>query len=116
MLTAENPMGRVMMLVLVFEVITVGLAVPVMIMLSQTPPLTAAAAGGAVCLLAAASAGLLRRRPQVGYPLGWVTQVAALALGFLTVGMVLMGIMFGSLWVVCFVLGRRLEAQHSAPQ
>ena len=37
---------------------------------------------------------------------------AALALAFLTLGMLIMGVMFATLWVVCFVLGRRLEAQH----
>lgn len=114
MLTASNPMSRVMMTLLIFEAITIGLAVPVMIMISNTPPLAAALAGGAAALLAIVAAGMLRRRPQIGYPLGWTTQAAALALGFLTVGMVLMGAMFACLWAVCFVLGRRLETQQSA--
>lgn len=116
MLTATNPMGRVMMTLLVFEAITIGLSIPVMIMISQIPPLAAAGAGGVAALLAVVAAGMLRRRPRTGYPLGWATQVAALTLGFLTFGMVLMGAMFGCLWAVCFVLGRRLETQQSAPR
>lgn len=114
MLTASNPMSRVMMTLLIFEAVTIGLAIPVMVMISNTPPLTAALAGGAAALLAAAATGMLRRRPQIGYPLGWATQLAALALGLLTFGMVLMGAMFACLWTVSFVLGRRLETQQSA--
>lgn len=112
MLTATNPMGRVLMTLLIFEAITIGLAIPVMIMVSNTPPVTAAVAGGVAVLVAVVAAGMLRR-PRVGYPLGWAAQAAALALGFLTFGMVLMGAMFACLWSVCFVLGRRLESQHS---
>lgn len=114
MLTATNPMGRVMMTLLIFEAITIGLAIPVMIMISNTAPLVATLAGGVAALIAIVAAGILRRRPHVGYPLGWVAQAAALTLGFLTIGMVLMGVMFACLWAVCFVLGRRLETQQSA--
>lgn len=114
MLAATNPMSRVMMTLLIFEAVTIGLAIPVMIMISSTTPLMAALAGGGAALLSVVAAGMLRRRPQIGYPLGWLTQLAALALGLLTFGMVLMGAMFACLWAVCFVLGRRLEAQQSA--
>lgn len=113
MLSPGNPMGRVMMTILIFEVITCGLAVPVMIMVSEVPALTAALAGGGVALLAIIAAALLRR-PAIGYPVGWLTQVACLALGLLTVGMFAMGAMFAVLWVVCFVLGRRLDAGRRA--
>lgn len=115
MLSAGNPMGKVMMAVLVFEVITFGLSIPVMIMVSGVAPLLAALAGGAACVLALVAAAMMRK-PRIGYPLGWATQVAGLALGFLTIGMLLMGAMFGCLWVVCFVLGRRLDAQLAASQ
>jgi hypothetical protein len=113
MLSATNPMGRVLMTLLIFEAVTIGLAIPVMIMVSSTPLTVAILAGGGAAVLAVAAAGTLRR-PRVGYPLGWATQAAALALGFLTFGMVLMGAMFACLWAVCFVLGRRLEIQQAA--
>ena len=112
MLTEGNPMGKVMMAVLIFEAITIGLAIPVMIMVSGTAPLAAGVGGGAAVLLALVAAGAMRR-PQVGYPLGWLTQVGALALTALTIGMLIMGVMFACLWVVCFVLGKRLEAQRA---
>ncbi len=41
-----------------------------------------------------------------------MTQVVGIALGFLTYGMVVVGIMFASLWLLTFVLGKRLEAQE----
>lgn len=113
MLTEGNPMGKVMMAVLIFEAITIGLSIPVMIMVSEVSPLVAGLAGGAAALLAVAAAGTMRR-PTVGYPLGWATQVAAIALTFLTIGMLVMGVMFACLWTVCFVLGKRLEAQQAA--
>lgn len=113
MLTEGNPMGKVMMAVLLFEAITIGLSIPVMIMVSGVSPLTAGLAGGAVALLSVVAAGMMRR-PRAGYPLGWATQVAAIGLTVLTIGMLVMGVMFACLWVVCFVLGKRLEAQHAA--
>ncbi|PFG66480.1 DUF4233 domain-containing protein [Enemella evansiae] len=113
MLAKGNPMGRVMMTILIFEVITIGLAIPVMIMVSEVPGATAGIAGGGAALLAILAAALLRR-PAIGYPLGWLAQLAALGLGVLTVGMLAMGAMFAVLWVVCFVLGRRLDAGQRA--
>ena len=49
------------------------------------------------------------RRP-VGYPLGWLTQAAGIALGVLTPWMYGMGAVFALLWVATMVLGRRLDA------
>lgn len=108
-LQADNPMARVLLMVLTFEVIVFGLAVPVMIMVSHTPLALAFGAGAGAALLALAAAATLRT--PAGYPLGWLAQVAGLALGLLTYGMLVMGVIFAALWVVCFVLGKRLESQ-----
>lgn len=113
MLPRGNPMGGVLMATLVFEALVFGLAVPVMIMTASVDPLVASLAGGAGALLALVAAGTMRR-PRVGYPLGWLTQVAALAMGALTYGMLVMGAVFGVLWVTCFVLGRRIEEHRAA--
>lgn len=110
MLTAGNPMGKVMMAVLLFEAITIGLSIPVMIMVSGVTPSWAGLAGGAATALALVAA-LMLRKSRLGYPLGWATQLVAVSLSFLTIGMLFMGVMFATLWVVCFVLGRRLESQ-----
>lgn len=112
MLPVGNPMGRVMMAMLFLQVIAFGLAIPVMIMIHEVSPVVAALAGGGAALLAVLAAALMRR-PAVGYPLGWLTQMVGIALGVLTYGMYAVGGMFAALWVVCFVLGRRLEAQNA---
>ena len=115
-LNRSNPMTKVLLSVVLFEVICAGLAIPVMITVDNVPAATAGLAGGGVCLLALAATATLRF-PAIGYPLGWLTQIGALALGFLTPGMWFVGGLFALLWVISFVLGKRLErltAEHNA--
>ena len=112
-LSPRNPMRVVLLSILVFEVVVFGLAVPVMILLSDVPGLTAGLAGGVAALLALVAAGMMRR--PAGYPLGWLTQLVGLALGLLTPAMYLVGAMFLALWVLTFVLGRRLDRQSPTP-
>jgi hypothetical protein len=107
-----NPMRVVLLSVLIFEVIAFGLAVPVMILVSGVAPELAALGGGLAALLALAAAGLMRR--PVGYLIGWITQPVAILLGLLTPAMFVVGAMFAGLWVLSFVLGRRLENQAAA--
>ena len=111
-LSPRNPMRVVLLSILIFEVILFGLAVPVMITISDVPGGTAGLSAGSAALLALAAAGLMRR--PVGYPLGWLTQVAGLALGLLTTPMFFVGGMFAALWLVSFLLGRRLDEQGRA--
>ena len=111
-LSPKNPMRVVLLSVLLFEVILFGLAVPVMILLSDVPGLTAGLAGGGAALLALVAAGGMRR--SFGYALGWVTQVAGVALGVLTPAMFAVGGMFLLIWLITFVLGRRLDEQGQA--
>lgn len=111
-LSATNPMRIPLMSTLFFEVIVFGLAIPVMMMVGEVPAGLAAGCGGAAAVLALV-AGMMMRRPQIGYPLGWLTQLAGFALGLLTYGMLIMAVLFTMLWVTCFVLGRRLEASSS---
>jgi Protein of unknown function (DUF4233) len=108
-LSAGNPMRVVLMTVLIFEVIVFGLAIPVMILVSGVPAAAAAAFGGGAALLALLAAGLLRSR--VGYILGWVGQLAGLALGFLTTTMFVVGAVFAAVWVMSFVMGKRLDSR-----
>ena len=112
-LGSANPMRVVLVMTLVFEAIVHGLAIPVMMLVTQTPAWLAVVAGGGAAILALV-ASMMMRRPHVGYPLGWATQVAALALGFLTTAMFALGGLFLVLWSISFVLGRRLEQQGKA--
>jgi len=111
-LSAGNPMRVVLMTVLIFEVVAFGLAIPVMIFISDVPAAAAAGFGGGTALLAVVAAGLLRNR--VGYVLGWLTQFAGLAMGLLTPMMFIVGTLFAAVWVLAFALGKRLDSRMEA--
>lgn len=102
-----NPMTRSLAAVLLFEGIVFVLAIPGMIMVSDVPTAPAMAVGLAATALAVAASGTLRRR--WGWWLAWLTQAVALALGLLTPWMLVLGAVFVGLFVVSFILGRRLE-------
>ena len=108
-LSPGNPMRVVLMTVLIFEMIVFGLAIPVMIFISNVPAAAAAGFGGGAAVLALVAAGLLRL--GVGYVLGWLTQLAGLALGFLTTLMFIVGMLLAAVWVLAFVLGKRLDSR-----
>ncbi|HEY5981782.1 MAG TPA: DUF4233 domain-containing protein [Microlunatus sp.] len=105
-------MRVVLLSVLIFEVIVFGLSVPVMILVSGVSPAAAALGGGGAALLALVASGLMRR--PMGYLVGWVTQPVGILLGLLTPAMWVVGGMFAGLWVLSFVLGRRLDAQAAS--
>ncbi|MBA2739657.1 MAG: DUF4233 domain-containing protein [Actinomycetota bacterium] len=94
--------------VLAFEAVVIALSVPVLIQVSGLDPAPALFAGLGLALLAVMAAGLLSHR--WAYGLGWAVQAGALALGFLTSAMFVVGLLFGGLWVLALVLGRRVEA------
>jgi hypothetical protein len=108
-LSAGNPMRVVLMMVLIFEVIVFGLAIPVMILVSNVSAAVAAGFGAGAAMLAILAAGLLRSR--VGYILGWAAQLAGLALGFVTPMMFVVGALLAAVWVLSFVLGKRLDSR-----
>jgi uncharacterized protein DUF4233 len=108
-LTLGNPMRVVLMTVLIFEVVVFGLAIPVMILISNAPAAAAAGLGAGAALLAIVAAGLLRSR--IGYILGWAAQLAGIALGFVTPMMFVVGGLLAAVWVLSFGLGKRLDSQ-----
>ncbi|HVD52673.1 MAG TPA: DUF4233 domain-containing protein [Propionibacteriaceae bacterium] len=108
-LSPGNPMRVVLMIVLIFEVIVFGLAIPVMISVSNVPAAAAAGFAGGAAVLALVAAGLLRSR--VGYVLGWLVQLAGLALGLLTTSMFIVGAILAGVWLLAFVLGKRLDSR-----
>lgn len=103
-----NPMTTVLVTLLAFEAVVFGLAIPGMIMVSEVRSVVAFTAGGAAMVVALLACGLLRRG-AAGYALGWLTQAIGVALGLLTPYQYFLGVVFGLLWVVTFVLGRRLS-------
>jgi Protein of unknown function (DUF4233) len=108
-LSAGNPMRVVLMTVLIFEVIVFGLAIPVMILISNVSAAAAAGFGCGAAMLAILAAGLLRSR--WGYILGWTTQLVGIALGFVAPMMFVVGALLAAVWVLSFILGKRLDSQ-----
>jgi hypothetical protein len=100
-------MRVVLLAILIFEVIVFALAVPVMIMVSEVSLGLAVGFGGGAALLALVAAGLLRR--PAGYLVGWPLQLLGVGLGFLTTPMFFVGGMFLALWLLTFILGKRLD-------
>lgn len=112
MLGNDNPMLRVLITILFFEVVVYGLSIPVMIVLDGTSPaLVGPLAGGAALL--ALVAGATFKRP-FGQPLGWLAQLAGIALGFLTPIMFAVGALFAGLYLAGFLLGRRIAPGATA--
>jgi hypothetical protein len=108
-LKAGNPMRVVLMTVLIFETIVFGLSAPVMILISNVSAAVAAGFAGGAALLALVAAALLRS--PVGYVLGWLAQLAGVALGLLTTSMFVVGTLLAAVWVLAFVLGKRLDSR-----
>jgi len=99
-------------IVLAFESLVIALVTPVMISIADVRPAVALPVCLGLAVLALVATGLLRS--QVGYALGWVVQVGAVALGFVVPVMFLLGLAFASFWVAAIVLGRRIEAAKQA--
>lgn len=108
-LSAKNPMRVVLLSTLLFEVIVFGLAIPVLILIGEVAPGAATGFSGGTAVLALAAAGLLRK--NTGYYVGWAAQLAGILLGLLMPVMFVVGGMFALIWLISFILGRRLDAQ-----
>lgn len=112
MLTHDNPMFRVLVTLLYFEAVVIGLATPVMIVLDGTSPALVAPFAGGVALLALVAGATLKR--PFGQPLGWLVQVGAVALGFLTPIMFVVGGLFAGIYLAAVLLGRRIAQERMA--
>lgn len=111
-LSAGNPMRVVLLSVLLFEMMVFALAIPVMIFISQVPTGTAVGFGSGAALLALVAAGTLRK--PIGYPIGWLAQVVGILLGLLTTTMFVVGVLFAVIWLISFILGKRLDRRTPA--
>lgn len=112
LLGRDNPMIRVLMLTLYFEVVVFGLSLAVMVMVDQVRPGLAGGLAGVAALLAVV-AGATIKRPY-GQVLGWLTQVVGVALGIVSPIMYVVGGIFAGLYLASFILGRRIAAGRTA--
>lgn len=115
-----NPMQRALVILLSLQMMAFGLAIPIMIRLAGMHPVGAVTVVGGTALLCLVSAGVFRT--AVGYPLGWLAQLAGLALGFWYPVLFFVAGIFTALYVLAFGLGkkidhlqRRVEATSSRP-
>ena len=92
-------MRRLCATVLIFEVVVIGLAIPVAITIAHARP--------AAALVIAALVG----RPGQGWALvaGTVLQVAVIATGVVVPAMYGLGVIFAALWLTAIWLGRRYQ-------
>lgn len=106
-LRSDNPMIRALVMLLSFEAIVFLLALPGMLLVDHRDTATSIAVvcvGVVLAIIAAA-----RGRTVWGQWLGWAVQAYGIAMGLLTSMMYAVGIMFLVIWVMCVVLGKKLE-------
>ena len=103
-------MRRLCATVLIFEVVVIGLAIPVAITIAHARPAVAGVTGGVLAVAALVIAGLVGR-PGQGWALvaGTVLQVAVIATGVVVPAMYALGAIFGALWLTAIWLGRRYQ-------
>lgn len=107
MLRRDNPMNRPLAVLLVFDVVVFGLALPGMLIVSDVSVAKASVATGLAAVLCLVAAATLRH--PIGWVLGWLAQIAGIALGALTSMMYIVGGIFALIWVVSFLMGRHIE-------
>ena len=98
--------------VLSFEAVTLGLTTPVLITIANVDVGVALLVGLGLAVLCLLVAGLLRS--EWAYALGWLIQLAAVALGFWIPLMFFLGGVFAALWATAYLLGRKIERERAA--
>ena len=98
--------------ILTLEAITLGLTTPVLITIADVSTGVALGIGLGLLTACIVAAGMLRS--TVGYALGWVIQVAAIAVGVLVPMMFFLGTVFAVLWGSADFLGRKIERERAA--
>ncbi|MEV4088416.1 DUF4233 domain-containing protein [Nonomuraea fuscirosea] len=93
--------------VLGMEAIVAGLITPVAISVGGVEPGLAVAVGIGLLVLCVVAVGMLKR--PVGYVVGSVVQVLAIATGFLVPTMFFLGVIFAALWITAIIVARRVE-------
>ncbi|MBQ1080416.1 MULTISPECIES: DUF4233 domain-containing protein [unclassified Nocardiopsis] len=98
--------------VLVFEAVVIGLAIPIAINLEGADPAVAGGVWGGMALAALLLSGL--QKHTWAHYASWVLQAAFLFSSFMVTGAPLVAIVFVSLWVTGVILGRRVDAARAA--
>lgn len=97
--------------ILSLEAIVLGLSTLVLINLNHESKGTGLGLGLGLCVLCLLTAGLLRFRWAMG--LGWLIQLAAIALSVETLALGVLGLIFLALWATAVRLGARIEKDRA---
>jgi uncharacterized membrane protein len=98
--------------ILFLQAIVLGLTTPVLVQGDDVSTTQALVIGLGLCVACILVAGMLRR--SWAYYLGWVIQAGALALGFLTPVMIVLGVVFAVLWLTAVRLGGMIDRDKAA--
>jgi hypothetical protein len=107
----RSPQRGMCAAILSLEAVALGLTTPVMINLSDVAWQTACLVGLGLAVACLVVAGMLRS--PAAYAVGWLIQVAALALGFVIPLMFVLGAIFALLWGTAYFLGRKIERERA---
>lgn len=105
-------MRTVCAVVLMFEAIVIGLAIPIAIRLEGVDPAVAGGVWGGMALAALVLSGL--QKYTWAHYAAWVLQAAFLFSSFTVSGALLVAIVFVSLWATAVILGRRVDEVKAA--
>lgn len=108
----RDPRRMMCATVLALQSVMLGLSTPVLIMVEDIDSGAALWIGLGLAAASLVLAGLLRH--EWAYVAGFVVQAATLALGILIPVMIVLGLMFGALYVAAYLLGRKIEADRAA--
>lgn len=97
--------------ILFLEAIVLGLSTLVLLPLSKTSTGTGLGIGLGLFVACLVVAGLLRM--SWAYYLGWLIQLAALALGTIVSVMYVLGVIFLALWATAYFLGEKIERERA---
>lgn len=96
---------------LALQAVVLFLSGVVLIGLTELGAAASLGIGGGLAAACILTAGLLRR--PWAYVLGWTIQAATLALGFVVPAMVLLGVIFTSLWAGAYFLGAKIDREKA---
>jgi hypothetical protein len=100
-------MRKAMMSLLLLEMIAFALAIPMLTHLAGESTMVAVASAGGAAVLCLVAGGLFRT--SAGYWLGWLAVLAGWALGLMQPVMFFIAAIFTALYVLSFVLGKKID-------
>ena len=98
-------------IVLSFEAVVVALATLVVFGLRQLPPGLSLVGGGLLLTMIVIAAATATRR--AGILLGWAAQIVFVGAGVLNLGVGLVGLIFGAIWVYSMIVGGRIDRRNA---